>query len=188
VLYQPKFCCNCGEKIDRVVWKPWTSRRFCDVCEIEQKYFDLLPRVVVAVGLLIGLFGISGYMRKSATTDVTPKLKQQATVKMNAVSNAAAQHDAARNVAVNSNSIMPDKMVSNSTPLSASGSKRAERVSEPPALYFCGAITKKGTPCSRRVKSPGRCWQHIGQPESSDDAAKQNPSGRSARPKGVFSH
>jgi hypothetical protein len=32
--------------------------------------------------------------------------------------------------------------------------------------YFCGAVTKKGTPCSRRVKAPGRCWQHAGQPES----------------------
>lgn len=103
---------------------------------------------------------------------------------MNAVSNVAAQHGAARNVAVNSNSIMPDKMISDSTPLSASATKRAERMSEPPALYFCGAITKKGTPCSRRVKSPGRCWQHIGQPKSSDDAAKQNPLVRSARPAG----
>ena len=27
-------------------------------------------------------------------------------------------------------------------------------------VYFCGAQTKKGTPCSRRVKGGGRCWQH----------------------------
>jgi hypothetical protein len=29
-------------------------------------------------------------------------------------------------------------------------------------VYFCGAETKKGTPCSRRVKGGGRCWQHEG--------------------------
>ena len=27
-------------------------------------------------------------------------------------------------------------------------------------LYMCGARTKKGTPCSRRVHGPVRCWQH----------------------------
>ena len=30
-------------------------------------------------------------------------------------------------------------------------------------IYFCGAMTKKGTPCSRKVKGGGRCWQHKGQ-------------------------
>lgn len=29
--------------------------------------------------------------------------------------------------------------------------------------YYCGAATKKGTPCSRKVKGGGRCWQHKGQ-------------------------
>jgi hypothetical protein len=29
-------------------------------------------------------------------------------------------------------------------------------------IYICGARTKKGTPCSRRVRGPVRCWQHKG--------------------------
>lgn len=29
-------------------------------------------------------------------------------------------------------------------------------------FYTCGARTKKGTPCSRRVHGPVRCWQHKG--------------------------
>jgi len=29
-------------------------------------------------------------------------------------------------------------------------------------VYMCGARTKKGTPCSRRVHGPTRCWQHKG--------------------------
>jgi hypothetical protein len=32
------------------------------------------------------------------------------------------------------------------------------------AVYICGARTKKGTPCSRRVHQPVRCWQHKGLP------------------------
>jgi hypothetical protein len=31
-------------------------------------------------------------------------------------------------------------------------------------VYVCGARTKKGTACQRRVRSPGRCWQHRGMP------------------------
>ena len=31
-------------------------------------------------------------------------------------------------------------------------------------VYLCGARTKKGTPCSRRVHGPVRCWQHKGSP------------------------
>ncbi|HEV2835353.1 MAG TPA: hypothetical protein VGW58_08555 [Pyrinomonadaceae bacterium] len=31
-------------------------------------------------------------------------------------------------------------------------------------IYTCGARTKKGTPCSRRVHGPVRCWQHKGAP------------------------
>lgn len=29
-------------------------------------------------------------------------------------------------------------------------------------ISICGARTKKGSPCSRRVRGTGRCWQHIG--------------------------
>ena len=30
-------------------------------------------------------------------------------------------------------------------------------------IYICGARTKKGKPCSRRVHGPVRCWQHKGE-------------------------
>ena len=32
------------------------------------------------------------------------------------------------------------------------------------AKYYCGAETKKGTPCSRKVKGNVRCYQHEGMP------------------------
>lgn len=43
-----------------------------------------------------------------------------------------------------------------------------ERNSSTEPVYFCGALTKKGTPCTRRVKTKGRCWQHKGQPAVED--------------------
>lgn len=31
----------------------------------------------------------------------------------------------------------------------------------PKPVYYCNALTKKGTPCKHRVKKAGdRCWQH----------------------------
>lgn len=32
----------------------------------------------------------------------------------------------------------------------------------PSGSRLCGAATKKGTPCKRRVKTPGHCYQHRG--------------------------
>jgi len=39
----------------------------------------------------------------------------------------------------------------------------SERPTDPvEVVSICGARTKKGTPCSRRVRGTGRCWQHRG--------------------------
>jgi hypothetical protein len=38
-----------------------------------------------------------------------------------------------------------------------------ERPTDPNEIIsICGARTKKGTPCQRRVRGTGRCWQHRG--------------------------
>jgi hypothetical protein len=46
-------------------------------------------------------------------------------------------------------------------------SAQATTTTPPPATveqtYICGARTKKGMPCSRRVHGPVRCWQHKGE-------------------------
>jgi hypothetical protein len=37
------------------------------------------------------------------------------------------------------------------------------QVTAPKPVYYCGALTKKGTPCKHWVKKAGeRCWQHRG--------------------------
>jgi hypothetical protein len=45
-------------------------------------------------------------------------------------------------------------------------SNASAATTQPPAIeevYLCGARTKKGKPCSRRVHGPVRCWQHKGE-------------------------
>jgi hypothetical protein len=50
-------------------------------------------------------------------------------------------------------------------PVYGADGTEAERPTDPAEVVsICGARTKKGTPCSRRVRGTGRCWQHRGKP------------------------
>jgi hypothetical protein len=51
-----------------------------------------------------------------------------------------------------------------SSAMSPAGTKLDAPASSTEEVYTCGARTKKGTPCSRRVHGPVRCWQHKGMP------------------------
>ena len=63
MYYKPKFCSNCGEKVERREWRSWTSTRFCDVCEEDFKLRDWLPRIVVFLGIVAGIFGLGSFLQ-----------------------------------------------------------------------------------------------------------------------------
>ena len=65
MFYKPKYCCNCSEKIERIQWKPWTSRRFCQLCETEYAPQEWIPRFIVAFGLIGVIVGLPGYFRQT---------------------------------------------------------------------------------------------------------------------------
>jgi hypothetical protein len=50
----------------------------------------------------------------------------------------------------------------NSAPGTTAAGLETKQASAQEEIYLCGARTKKGTPCSRRVHGPVRCWQHKG--------------------------
>lgn len=177
MLYKPQFCCNCGDRIERVDWSWLTSRRFCELCETEHKIHDYAPRILVGIGLLSGIFGLGFYWQKAENS---LNLSSHKAVGAGAASNknqankndfaqlsdARSQQDSAPKQENNSAS----RIQSNAQSFSAKQNLTAEtkRTETKPTaasetVYFCGAMTKKGTPCTHRVKS-GRCWQHAGQP------------------------
>jgi hypothetical protein len=121
--YRPNFCCECGEKIVRLRWRLWTSRKFCDNC-FRQSWKDYwLQRTAVVAGLLfIGVLVGRGCRHER------PPLVIERPVQ------SASQ---------------------TATPTQPVASEQA---------FICGARTKKGKPCSRRVQGPVRCWQHKGMP------------------------
>lgn len=126
-LYRPNFCCECGEKIVRLRWHVWTSRKFCSSC---QSHFRKEHWVQPALGFVALIF--LGVMFGRAIRPAPPPL----VIQRNIVSSGAA--------ATGSPQPAPSVVIEDT--------------------YLCGARTKKGTPCSRRVHGPVRCWQHKGLP------------------------
>ncbi|MGI8787392.1 MAG: hypothetical protein ACR2HG_06495 [Pyrinomonadaceae bacterium] len=160
--YRPKYCCQCGETIERIDWKPWTSRRFCELCETEFGIYDWLSRGLFGIGLLLGLFGIGIYLQKpERQISVAPK---QFAAAPTAKSDGGNQKIAPQSSTSNNIPAQTENVVSQ-TKTETPPDLKIKPVEIPPSekIYFCGATTKKGTMCSRRVKGGGRCWQHIGQ-------------------------
>jgi len=169
--YKPKHCCQCGATIDRIDWKPWTSRRFCELCETEFGIYDWLPRGLFGIGLLLSLFSIGNFLQKNdKPLSVASKL-----VVSNAPNNKNVIDDRKNAVHPSTNNSVQSLVQSkNATAqienqaapkVSALKTRQTDSTATETSeiVYFCGATTKKGTMCSRRVKGGGRCWQHEGQ-------------------------
>lgn len=128
-MYRPNFCSDCGTKIVRLHWHPWTSRRFCESCArrlLRERL--LLPSIA---GVLIFCLGV---VTGRALRPKPPPL----IIQRNATS------------------------VLSKTNGAETGNQGQSTTLLEEAVYICGARTKKGTPCSRRVQQPTRCWQHKG--------------------------
>jgi len=169
--YKPKHCCQCGDKIDRIDWKPWTSRRFCELCETEFGIYEWLSRGLFGVGLLLGLFGIGSYLQKDdkplnvASKQIAGGVpNSKSAVVEQATASKVSTNNVVQTLAQSSNSDAQMKSQVG-TKVADPKTKRIESSSNEPSeeIYFCGAATKKGTICSHRVKGGGRCWQHVGQ-------------------------
>lgn len=166
--YKPKHCCQCGEKIDRADWKPWTSRRFCQLCETELGIHDWIPRILVGIAVLFGLYGIGSYFQKSEKPfNVAPQQMAAANRKIETMQpKTDAQVSTGGSVQSPTQTNNSNARTKTQTVLTAPDLKikqPAQTVEAAEKVYFCGAPTRKGTMCSRRVKNGGRCWQHEGQ-------------------------
>lgn len=173
MAYTPKFCCECGAPVERTDWSLLTSRRFCQLCETDYKSVDLIPKIIVAAGILIGVLGLASFFHKAekplnlassnfaanstntsknpTNTQVSSGANVQSFAKLPGANPAAAQLPAKPPIALAKQDLKTEK--------AASQPNAAQEI-----IYFCGAQTKKGTPCTRHVRGGGRCWQHVGQP------------------------
>jgi hypothetical protein len=145
-VYRPNFCSQCGAKLLRLRWYFWTSRRFCDACARRLRKERFVPWLLAALTLVSVGYGVG-----RARRDPPPPL----TIVRRADSQLNSPEDPGGSNATNAATEFSMSPKSSST-------SSTETVEED--VYLCGARTKKGTPCSRRVHGPVRCWQHKGSP------------------------
>lgn len=166
MFYKPTYCCNCGEKIERADASFLGSGRFCDVCKHDFVLQRAAPKIFVALMAVFGLFGIGSYWRsgekplnvsaRQFAVNSTAPGRISANNAAQVSSNSSVQQAAQTNTGLERNA--PDVTTKPPVKQSVSPAVKTEE-----AVYICGAPTKKGTPCSRRVRGGGRCWQHRGQ-------------------------
>ena len=171
MLYKPTYCCDCGDKIDRTEWNLLTSRRFCDLCSTEHSFDDWFGRLAAAGFLLIGVFGLGAYF---SAGEKSIEIARSGKPALKANSNRQSERIVANPKRPGKNDVYGLKGATNveTKPYPARSivvpeverntpKRRVQKVTSEP-VYFCGAKTKKGSPCSRRVRGGGRCWQHEG--------------------------
>ncbi len=161
MLFRPKFCANCGVKIERPEWYPWTSRRFCTVCEVEYKGHEVLPKIGASLLAVFGVFGIWSMINRPV-----PELRAFRGEPQPSTHFASLRPTPETKAVVSPSpeaAVQPVRTELSSTfgRNSVHAKPKAENDQQ---VSFCGAETKKGTPCTRRVKGNTRCFQHVGMP------------------------
>jgi hypothetical protein len=139
-MQRPNFCVECGERLAQKGWSARLGRRFCDRCTHRLGTVAAFRPVMVATLVAIAAFGFGRYLRPAPP----PLIIERA-----------------------ANSPLSDSLVE---PGRASVRERQSNQNQVASVaneegYICGARTRKGTPCRRRVHVVGeRCFQHKGLP------------------------
>jgi hypothetical protein len=148
-MYKPNFCAECGERIARLRWRVWTSRRFCAGCDRRFRR----GRVVWPLAACAALVG-AGFVGGRAMRPATPPLVIERSALKSPPPPAQTPATGNKESAATSKS--------NAPAYGADGTATERPTEADEVVSMCGARTKKGTPCSRRVRGTGRCWQHRG--------------------------
>jgi hypothetical protein len=144
-MYRPNFCAECGTKLLRLRWHFWTSRRFCNDCARRLRKARFIPAFFAALALITAGY-VGGRARRPAPPPLIIERRSDSPLRDNEPGGPNPRETKAQS----------------GVKLTEEPNSSAGSVEEP--VYICGARTKKGTPCSRRVHGPVRCWQHKGLP------------------------
>jgi hypothetical protein len=161
--YKPNFCCQCGEKIERVDWKISTSRKFCELCATDFGASEKVSKIVFLLSIIVGLAGFATFWRTpEKALNFTPNQFVGSSPNVNkAETNRTNSPQTSSNTLVEPPANQSKQTKNEVIPANLKTKQLEAPIQE--SAYYCGAATKKGTPCSRRVKGGGRCWQHTGQ-------------------------
>ena len=65
-MYRPNFCAECGTRVERALWRVWTSRRFCPECERRAGRRGMTAALAACTSLLAIGFGLGRALRPAA--------------------------------------------------------------------------------------------------------------------------
>jgi hypothetical protein len=167
-MYKPNFCAECGGRVVRVRWRMWTTRRFCDGCEKRFRRGRVVRPLVACVALVGAGFAGGRAMRPAPPPLViersaanSPPLAPQPSA--GGGEKSAANTANTTNAANAANATNATNAAGAPAPAYGADGTETERPTDPAEIVsVCGARTQRGTPCSRRVRGTGRCWQHRG--------------------------
>ena len=140
-MYKPNFCSECGAKLLLLRWHVWTSRRFCRKCARRLRKARRVP-VLLATLALIGAGYVAGRVHRPAPPPLIIERRADSPL----------------------TDKEPPRSISSQSGVNQTNATNNSPTASEEVVYLCGARTKKGTPCSRRVHGPVRCWQHKGMP------------------------
>lgn len=159
-MYKPNFCAECGTKIVRARWRFWNSGRFCQNCEGQFRRAQIVAPIMVGALLLsIGLVvGRATYRAAPPLMVERGELPLAPTATTTKTESEAEDEGGEASADSSANAPKPE-------PKYGPDGTATERPTDPTEIVsICGARTQKGTPCQRRVRGTGRCWQHRGMP------------------------
>ena len=149
-MYRPNFCAECGERLASRDWRAriqlWAGASWCDDCarRLGRYGFARVARPIATISIIaISTFALGRYLRPAPPPLI--------------ISRAADSPLSDLPVNFNDTARPTNRKQGDSTSQDVAGADRDD------AAYICGARTKKGTPCRRRVHVAGeRCFQHRG--------------------------
>ncbi len=139
------FCAECGERLARKGWRARLGRRLCDHCAQRLGAFAAFRPLIFVALVAAAAFAVGHYLRPAPQPLVIQRAANSPLV------DSPVEFNASANPANRNQSYVGNQ--------NQAGSVTDDEV------YICGARTKKGTPCRRRVHAAGeRCFQHKGMP------------------------
>jgi hypothetical protein len=136
-MFPAKFCSQCGEKIDRNRLRAFAFTAFCRRCKRPARY-TRFALVAIFISLAVG-----GFFVGRATTPRQPFNLIGEPIDLQTARNSQAS-EPSQGPATNHEASLGKPTTG----------------SEDEALTMCGAPTKAGRPCRRKVRGGGYCYQH----------------------------
>jgi hypothetical protein len=156
---RPRYCCECGQRIERERWRAWHASGLCDRCAPKIP-IGWLGRTValLTVGATLG-FGLGSWSAVRHNVPA-PLLKlEPAAVSQTNVRFIPSQELKEKSSQTPDPEAKPQALPGAPSADPATTQKRPQ--AKTPS-FSCGAMTKSGKPCRRKVKGGGRCFQHRG--------------------------